>query len=210
MQTRLLTLYVALALAAGAGCATRQAVSGPDPRNGIAEYKKLASEALEEVQASLKALDSVAASNGRKSERTVTGFSEAVQKLQVKSQAIRAHAQAMETRGDAYFADWEENLASMNDARLRKLASQHHEDLQQAFQRIKFATHDGRAAFRAYLAGLRNLSIALEKDPASLGADGNSELIRSTKENGLQVKRQLELILGEVRCMATELTPGKN
>jgi len=208
MQPRLLNLCVALALVA-TGCASRQAPSGPDPRNGIAEYKKITSEALEGVEASLKALDSVAASKGRRPEKTVTRFAEAVQKLQVKSQTIRAHAQAMEARGDAYFANWEENLAMMKDAKLRELARQHHEDLQQAFQRIKSATHEARAAFRPYLAGLRSLSIALERDPAGLGTDANANLIRITKENGLQVKRQLEVMLAELQSMTAELTPGR-
>jgi len=185
------------------GCATdRSENAGSAPGSGIAEYAQLAQDASRNVGASLAALDRFAGSAGHNSESDLTAFSKAVQDLQVKSQTVRAHAQAMEARGDAYFANWETNIAQVKNDHIRELAQQHHEDLQKSFQRIKSATQQGRAAFKTYLAGLRSLRVTAEKEPSSLNAASTTELIKNTREQGEQVEQQLDAILTELRGMA--------
>ena len=193
------------------GCATEKSTStGSAPGSGIVEYAQLARDASKNVRASLVALDRFAGSAGHNSESDLAAFSQAVQNLQVKSQTVRAHAQAMEARGDAYFANWETNIARVKDARVRELAEQHHEDLQKSFQRIKSTTQQGRAVFKTYLAGLRGLRVTVEKDPSSLNAESTTELIKKTREQGEQVEQQLDAILAELRGMAAMLQLGKS
>jgi hypothetical protein len=193
------------------GCATEKpADAGPAPGSGIAEYAQLAKDASKNVRASLVALDRFAGSAGHNSESDLAAFSRAVQDLQVKSQTVRAHAQAMEARGDAYFANWETNLARVKDVQVRELAERHHEELQQSFQRIKSDTQQGRGVFKAYLAGLRGLRVTVEKDPASLGSESTTELIKKAREQGEQVEKQLDAILAELRGMAAMLKLSKS
>src|SRR5262249_11762176 len=150
----------------------------------IAEYAQLAKEASKDVQASLVALNRFAASAGKDPQKALGRFSDSVNQLQVKSQTIRTRAQAMEARGDAYFEQWEANLARVKDARFRELAEQHHQDLQQNFQKIKGFSQEGRAAFKSYIAGLRGIRVAVEKDPSNFTAQSTTDLINTTREHG--------------------------
>ncbi len=202
---RFFSALVLVVVLLNSGCATQQSANpAPAPGSGIAEYAQLAKDASKDVRASLVALDQFAGSSGSP-ENALAAFSRAIQDLQVRSQTVRAHAQAMEARGDAYFANWETNLAQLKDARVRELAEQHHEDLHQGFQRIKADTQQGRAAFKTYLAGLRSLRVSVEKDPSSLGTESTAQLIKSAREQGEIVERQLDSILAELRGMAAML-----
>jgi DNA repair ATPase RecN len=192
-----------LPIVLGAGCATRNETSSPKPGSGIAEYAQLAKQALKDVNQSLAALDRFAGSTG--TNEALARFSQSLQQLQVNSQTVRAHAQAMEARGDAYFEHWEANLARVKDARFRQLAEEHHQDLQQSFQKIKGLSQDARAAFKSYIAGLRGIRVAVEKDPSSFNAQSTTELIKATREHGQHVEKQLQSILAELDGMAAML-----
>src|SRR5262245_29465473 len=202
-----LSVICSMLLVCGPGCATHKESSSPTPKpgSGIAEYAQLAREASGDVQASLDALDRFAGSAGKDPQKTLARFSEAIQQLQVNSQTVRAHAQAMEARGDAYFEHWHANLAQVKDTRFRELAEQHHQELQQSFQKIKGFSQDARVAFKSYLAGLRGIRVAVEKDPSSFNAQSTTALIKSTREHGEHVEQQLKSILAELDGMAVML-----
>jgi hypothetical protein len=187
------------------GCATHSETSTPKPGSGIAEYAQLAKEASKDVHESLDALDRFAGSGGKNPQMAMARFSESINQLQVKSQTMRTRFQAMEARGEAYFEHWEASLARVKDAKFRELAEQHHQDLQQSFQKIKGFSQEGRTAFKSYIAGLRGIRVAVEKDPSNFTAQSTTDLINKTREHGQHVEQQLKSILSELDGMAVML-----
>ena len=199
------SFVVWLLLVCGPGCATRKDNGSPKPGSGIAEYAQLAKEASKDVRESLAALDRFAGSGGKDPQKAMAHFSESINQLQVKSQTVRTRFQAMEARGDAYFENWEASLARVKDAKFRELAEQHHQDLQQNFQKIKGFSQEGRTAFKSYIAGLRGIRVAVEKDPSNFTAQSTTDLINKTREHGQHVDQQLKSILSELDGMAVML-----
>jgi hypothetical protein len=194
-----------------AGCATSNvAADAPKPRNGIAEYHQITADAIRSVQNSLHALDRVSARTNPVPPRVSRAFSKAVERLEVESVQVRARSQAMQARGNAYFEHWQENLARMEDPRVRELARAHRAALEESFARIKLASQQTRQVFGQFFAGLRKLQTALENDPNAMAADSTQALVRATAESGRQVEACLAGIRDELKNMTEMLTPTKS
>jgi len=197
------------ALALLVSCAAKSnSYSGPAPREDLAEYRQIASEARKLVQATLASLDRTVA-QAPCPPRVFKAFSKDVQRLEVDSFKIRARAQAIRARGEAYFEQWQEQLRSVKDPVARQLAEQRRDRLQERFTQIRLDSQQTREAFQPFMAGLRHLRNGLENDPAIAATDSMEELIRRTRENGQKVQTGLAAILGELDAVAAILKPDK-
>jgi hypothetical protein len=193
------------------GCATQDSAdTNPRPRNGIADYRKIAVDADKSMSEALRSLDTVAAQRDQCPAKVLLAFSQEVERLEADSVTVRARAKSMQARGDAYFEKWHENLAQVKDPRVRELATKHRAELTEGFGRIKAASREAGEAFRPFLAGLRQLQTILEKDPSALQASATKDLVRTAREHGQEVQRQLAAIKGELDAAARMVTPGKS
>ena len=205
----------AAVLAVLAGCVTKSdtvtksvSYSGPGFNEDLAEYRQIASEAQKLVQATLASLDRTVAQTPCPP-RVFKGFNKDVQRLEVDSFKIRARAQAIRARGDAYFQQWHEQLRSVKDPVARQLAEQSHDPLQERFAQISIDSQQTREAFQPFMAGLRRLRNGLENAPGIAGTDSMKELIRKTRDNGQKVQAGLAAMLGELDSVAAILKPEK-
>lgn len=195
-------------LTAVTGCTSRDAAPAvPAPKDGISEYRRIADDSLKALGGTMQKLAQVSAQTNVCPPGVVAGFVHSVDQLQVESVQLRARSQAMQARGDAYFQHWQENLARMKDARRRELAVQHHAELEQSFLRIKETSQKARENFAAFSAGLRKLTIALEKDAAAVRSESTRELMRTTTDNGRAMEAKLTGIRDELIAMNRWLTP---
>jgi hypothetical protein len=137
-------------------------------------------------------------------------FSNQVQRLQIDSLRIRARAQAILTRGDAYFASWSESIARIKDPQVRAAAERFHPELAQSFSKIKLASQQAGGAFKPFLSGMRKLHVQLEKDSGLRQDDTTKELVSSTRANGEEVVRELGVVRGELDAVTKMLGTDKS
>lgn len=193
------------------GCASKTAPSEASrPGNGIAEYRRIATGAEQAIHAALDSLSEIAGQSNSCSPEVLYRFSEEVRRLQVESIQVRSRSQAMQARGDAYFERWHENMARVEDPRLRSLAEARRPQLQERFQQIKSLSQEAHEAFRPFLADLRQLRNALEKDLASIDAAPSRNWIRTAMENGKHAERCVGEIGRELDSMSAMLTASGN
>jgi hypothetical protein len=189
-----------------AGCATHQSnIEEPRPGAGIAEYQQLTQEALAALRVALDSLDKLAIQPNPCPPKVITAFSGEVQRLQIDSLRIRSRAQAIQTRGDAYFADWSENIVRIKDPQIREAARRHHSELEQSFSKIKASSQQAGSNFKPFLHGLRMLHVRLETASGLAHDDPTQELIRTTRTNGAEVVRQLGIVQNELDTVSTIL-----
>jgi hypothetical protein len=196
--------------AALAGCAAHNGASrSARPGEGIAAYRGIVNQAQGAMQTALRALDRVGAETNRCPARTLASFSTEVERLEVDSLRLRARAQTMEARGAAYFENWHESLARVEDPRIRELATQHRAELRQRFASLQRNSDRTRASFKPFLDGLRELRRELENDPGAVARETTRDLIRATQARGQQVQQGIAGVGEELKAMAALLTPGK-
>ncbi len=192
-----------------AGCVTKpQDPNASAPREDVAELHQIVVDAQQLVRATLQSLDRTATRTPCPAREWRT-FARDIQRLEVDSFKVRARAQAIRTRGQAYFEQWQERLANVQDPEVRRLAEQRREHLQERFSRIRLHAEQARAALQPFMAGLRRLRNELENDPAATGTDSMKELIRNTRDNGQKVEADLTAIREELDAVAAMLKPSK-
>src|SRR5882724_11718059 len=104
-----IALLVGVGLAVLAGCATEHALhTAPPPKNDLAECRRTAAEALSAVTATLHSLEEVSTLTNRCPSRLFDQLERDEHRLHADSLKLRARAQAMRTRGAAYFEEWQQ------------------------------------------------------------------------------------------------------
>jgi hypothetical protein len=207
-KTCLITLAVAVGITA---CVTKPSARKPlPPRDEIAEARKVVIESLNEVKVTLRALDEVTTHADDGLKKAVEEFGKTAHRLEVDSIKIRARAQAMRMRGDAYFEQWQQNIAKINSEQVRTRAEQHSEQLQEDFKQIHAAAQSAREGFKPFLADLRRLRAQLETDTSLASVDSAKTLILKTREDGHNVEQHIAEILAELNSVAATLKTAKS
>ena len=202
-------MLLAAALAFLAGCASKTNTRTlPVPRQDLAEYRQVASDAQKVVHATLVSLDRATAQVPCPP-CVIKVFSKDVQDLEVDSFKIRARARAIRARGEAYFEQWHEHLRHVQDPVARQLAEQHHEQLQEQFAKVRGATKQAREAFQPFLAGLHRLNNGLQNDPAIASTPAMQRLIAMTREEGAKVEASLAAVTADLNAAAAMLKPER-
>jgi len=191
-----------------AGCATKQAATQPRPGEGIKEYRQIVTDSETAVRGAIHWLDRISAETNQFSMKLVAGFSQKVDQLQAESVRVRARAQAIQARGDAYFEAWSKNLTPEGAPPAPKTPEQLSQ-LQEAFSKIKIASQQTGDAFKPFFAGLRHLRVNLEINPSSVQSEEGRQLLRTTRDQGSEVIQKLGAVKGELQALIVLITTGK-
>jgi hypothetical protein len=198
-------LLLAICLGLLSACVTEKAPAGPGSLSGVREYKEITAQSRTAVLTVLRSLDQMAAEPWPCPPKVAAAFSEELSRLEVGSIRVRARVQAIQARGDAYFADWSQAIAQIKDARVRDLAERCHPELQESYARIKSASQEAREVFRLFLGNLRALRIQLEN--GSTGGAAPTDLIRTGHDEAEKLLQILDVINNELQSITTRLTP---
>ncbi len=210
MRSYLAIGLVALLPSLVGGCANQHPVdTAVRPGSGVQEYRQLTTNATAAVQRVLLCLDRVGRQTNGCPSKLRAAFTEEVERLQVGSIRVRARAQAIQARGDAYLDAWSRNLAPAESPAIRP-AAERMPDIEKSFAKIKLASREAGDAFRLFLSGLRKLGVGLETNANLLGTSEATDLINTTREHGQRVVRHLAFIEGELQVLAPLLTSAKS
>jgi len=201
--------FLAVLLMFAAGCATRHPATQPASDDDIAEARQNVTDSLSAVQSMLHALDLLSQLNGLCPPEMLTQFATNVHRLQADSFKLRSHAQAMHSRGNAYFDEWQSHLASADDVEVRKSAGEGRQSLQQSFDSIQQASQQTSEAFKPFISEVRTLRRALESEPSPNANDSTKELIRKAKDDGQKLRQDLEITRRKLETVTANLTPMK-
>jgi hypothetical protein len=197
-------LLLLVAVAGLTSCATQHTQSVVSkPGGGLVEYREIVVFAMTAMRSAQDSLEQLTVHPDRKAFAT---FAESVNRIEVDSIQIRARGQAMEARGDAYFEQWRERLARMNDESARRLAEERRDELKRSCDHIFQTARETRQTFKSFLAGLHQLRAKLEMDPGYRSIDSARALIASTQKSGHQVDEELAEILAELNSLSARLT----
>jgi hypothetical protein len=159
------------------------------------------------IETAINSLDSLKVAPTVNSNAAIAAFSQEVDNLETESIWIRARAQVMQTRGDAYFDNWKENMAAISDKKIRASAEEHQSELRQSFATIKQNLQQTRQPFQLFLAGLRKLRTNLETKPATLAIESTGSLAQDTRQRGREVEAGLDSVAAELTKMTMMINP---
>jgi len=186
-----------------AACATQHPeADAHKPGAGVARYRELVVFSTDAIRQALQSLDQLTAKPGRESFDT---FAETVRRLESDSIRVRARSQAMEARGEAYFTEWTERLAQVEDPAARQLAEQRRDALKQDFDHLLDSVRQARQAFSTFLPALRHLRNTLEQNPGLESVNSARALVAEAEISGHQVQEKLADIMAQLNLISARL-----
>lgn len=180
------------------------------PPDDIAEARRNVANSLTAVQSTLDVLDDLSKVGGPWPPDLVNRFTISLARLEADSFKLRGHARAMQSRGGAYFDEWQSHLAQSRQPEVRKQAGEHQEALRENFGVIQQASQRASVAFKPFLSDLHAVRRALESEATSNASDATKELIRKAGNEGEQVRLELETIRRGLDTAGSNLARANN
>lgn len=175
----------------------------------IAEFRDEILTIKKEVDKTMGALDKIVTTAATDPRPAFKDFDKAVPQIDDAAKKAKKRAEDMKARGQAYFKEWEKELAEVNNSDIRKLAEERKAKLQTTFDSIKELMAPARDSFNTWLADLKDLQKYLSNDLTIGGVDAAKELIGKTKSEGQGVQQSMDKVIAELNTIVATLTPAK-
>ncbi|MCL4181063.1 MAG: DUF2959 family protein [Verrucomicrobia bacterium] len=175
----------------------------------IAEFRDEIVNIKKEVDATLLALDKITQTANTDPRKAFKEFDKSVPRVDSAAQKAKKRSEDMKTKGNAYFEQWEQELATLNNPEIRQLAQQRKLKLQSTFDAIRSVMEPARDQFNTWLSGLKDLQVYLANDLTINGIDSAKTLITKSKSDGREVQQSLDAIIAELNTIEAALTPAK-
>ncbi|HTL57728.1 MAG TPA: DUF2959 family protein [Candidatus Limnocylindrales bacterium] len=216
MKNKTLGKTVALiAVTAGAswllaGCGTTKGYKQADKTGeGIASFREEILNGKKAIDQTMTSLDAIAASATTDPRKAFEQYSKAVANLESTANKIKKRGEDMKQQGQAYFDQWEQQLATVKNPDIQKLAAERKAKLQQAFDSIKTLTEPIKEKYEPWMADLKDLQTYLQNDLTVTGVDSAKGLFAKTRNTGAQVQKSMDALVAELNTIAATITAAK-
>jgi len=208
--TKTLTL---LALAAGSGyllvaCKTAGYQQADKTGEGIASYRQEILDGKNAIDKTMASLDAIAATATTNPRPAFEQYSKDVSNLESVANKIRKRGEDMRAKGQAYFAQWQQQLAQVKNPEIQQLGRQQKEKLQTAFDNIKTVAEPLKTQFAPWMSNLKDLQTYLSNDLTVNGVDAAKSLFRRTHDQGQEVQKSMDALIAELNTISATFTPA--
>lgn len=207
IKTLLLTTLAAAALSTG--CGTTSGYKQADKTGaGVAEFREEILNGKKAIDATMKSLDQIAASATTDPRKPFEQYAKSVANLESTAAKARKRAEDMQQQGKAYFAQWEKQMAEVQNPEIRNLASQRKAKLQETFDSIKKVAEPLKTQFAPWMSDLKDLEKYLGNDLTIAGVDAAKGLFAKTRTEGVEVQKSMDALVAELNTVSATITPA--
>ncbi len=193
-----------------AGCAITAGYKQADRTGaGIADYRDEVVAVKQAVDQTLRSIDQIELTANTDPRKAFEKFSKDLAVLNSEAAKAERRGQEMREKGDAYFANWEQQLAELKNPQIRALAQQRRDKLWNAFNNIKSVAEPLKAQFDPWLSDVKDLQTYLNNDLTIEGVDAAKSQIAKTRSDGQQVVKSMDALIAELNSIAAAVTPAK-
>ena len=159
-----------------------------------------------ELDATMAALTSLVNQPAADLEPQFKAFSQNLDKLDKTAGRVRAAAAKMEENGKAYFAEWDKQIAAMQNEDIRERSTERREKVEEALADIKEDYSDARDNFQPLMNDLKDIRTALEADLTMDGIDSIKKTVKKASSNAEDVKEPLQDLADAFREVGIRLS----
>jgi len=191
------------------GCATSGYQQADKTGAGIAEFRDEIVNGKKAIDATMKSLGEIATTANTDPRKAFEQYTKDVSNLESTAATIRKRAQSMQEKGQAYFAQWEKELAEVKDPEIRALAEQRKTKLKETFESIRKYSDPLKAQFEPWMSNLKDLQKYLSNDLTIAGVEAAKSLFAKTSSGGQEVQKSMDSLVSELNTIAATLTAAK-
>jgi hypothetical protein len=137
-------------------------------------------------------------------------FTEQLAKMEERARLTRDDAQLMKSKGDAYFADWEAQIAGIQDAERREQVKAGYSKRKKSYDRIIQFMQNAGKDFRPLLEMLKEIQALLEGERSQERVAAAKDLFMRANWRCGDVQRSLMEVEREFEFLAADLAGKSN
>jgi len=192
------------------GCGTTAGYKQADKTGaGIAEFRDEIVKGKVAIDNTMIALDQVAATANTNPRKAFEQYTKALETLESTANTVKKRGADMKAQGQAYFKQWEKEMAQVQNPEIRNLAEQRKAKLQETFNTIRQYSEPLKAQFDPWLSDLQDLQKYLSNDLTIAGVDAVKGLFAKTRASGVEVQKSMDGLVAELNTVAATITPAK-
>ncbi len=193
-----------------AGCGSTKGYKQADKTGeGIASFRDEVLNGKKAIDGTMTALDSVATTAATDPRKAFETYSKAVSNLESTANKVRKRAQDMQEQGKAYFAQWEQQLATVKNPEIQQLAKERKAKLNEAFDKIKAVAEPLKTQFEPWMSDLKDLQTYLSNDLTVNGVDAAKSLFTKTRSEGMEIQKSMDALVAELNTISATITAAK-
>jgi len=211
VNTSLAIKLFAVTLAVGilAGCSSRAGYQkGARAGTALNQAADGITRADTQVERTLAALNDLLDNPQPDLRRQFRTFTSEVDSLDSMARRIAKQAESMKARGAAYFEQWSQDLATIQNENIRSRSETRQQEVVTRFQEIASSYTEVKTAFQPFISDLRDLQRFLATDLTPGGLAAARKIAAKANKNAVPIRESLAKLAGEFREMGVALTPA--
>jgi PBP1b-binding outer membrane lipoprotein LpoB len=202
------TMTIAAAALLLAGCTTTGYQQAEKTGAGITEFREEVNRGKQAIDATMQSLGQIAATANTDPRAAFQQYKKDLASLEAITAKVRKRSQEMKAKGDAYFKQWQQQTATVQNPEIRKLSEEQKTKMQATFDTIQQHTEPLKAKFDPWLADLRDLRTYLSNDLTVSGIDAARGLFEKTQSEGTEIQKSMDALVAELNKVSVAMTPS--
>ena len=133
-------------------------------------------------------------------------FEKALSSLESTAESVGKMASSMDAKGQAYFAEWDQQLASIQNEDIRERSSERRKAIEASFSKLQKQYGEAKGAFQPLLANLRDIRTALKADLTLPGIDALKPVVKTVDKEKGSVEKELKDLVDGFRELGVDLS----
>ena len=201
-------LAIAVAALLVAGCSTTGYQQAEKTGAGIDEFRAEVNKGKQAIDATMQSLGQIAATANTDPRAAFQQYKKDLANLESVTAKVRKSSLEMQAKGDAYFKQWQQQIAMVQNPDIRKLSEEQKAKMQATFDSIQLHTEPLKARFDPWLSDLRDLRTYLNNDLTVSGIGAARGLFEKTQSEGTEIQKSMDALVAELNNVSTVMTPS--
>lgn len=204
---RFATLSLLVTVVGAAGCS-----SGYKQGSKTSESVMTASQAIEDGRAQIDkvtaSLNKLVNAQNQDLRPLFKDYSSNVDKLDSIAKDVKKRAEEMKSKGQAYFKEWDAELAKINNEDIKTRSADRRTDVEQSFQRLSDASQKLKSVYQPLMSDLQDIRTALNNDLTPAGVQNIKPIAERVISEAAQVKDAAGQVSAEFSALGVKMAPG--
>ena len=191
------------------GCATTGYERASQACSEIGKARVVTIKAHQDLVAAVSAVQTLTAMETTALQPPYQSFATAVKGLEAQVQELAPRGEAIQNRGNAYLAAWQEDLGAFRSPDIRTRSAQRRLEVAESFRKLNSEFLAAEGSLNPLMAGLKDMRLYLSIDLTASGVSSAQQQAGNISTQAVEAGQHLNSLLGDLDRAATELSPVK-
>jgi hypothetical protein len=199
------TAFAAALVLAVVGCSTPGRSSSTKATGGVDAVQKQLSIGEQQMNATVSSLVDLTNNPQPDVRPQYKKFLDNLAKLEAQIKKGQGERAAMRTQAQAYFAKWEQDIQTLQNEDIKKVAMARRDAMMASFQKITDEFNKAKPTFQLFMNNLREIQKALDFDLTPGGITAIKPVVAKVQDQAADVKKNIVTIHAELARVSSEL-----